>query len=53
MQLQGLSVFVFSVLVSISLVAIADINRRSYGLIHIRDDAFQRGGAKHASSLEG
>jgi len=41
-RLQGLQVFSISLLVSLSLVAIADIHRPFHGLIHVRDDAFRR-----------
>ena len=41
-KLQTLQVISFSLLVSLSLVAIADIHRPFYGLIHVRNDAFQR-----------
>jgi hypothetical protein len=41
-KLQTLQVFSLSVLVSLSLVAVADIHRPFQGLIHVRDDAFQR-----------
>ena len=41
-KLQTLQVFSFSLLVSLSLVAIADIHRPFQGLIHIRPSAFQR-----------
>jgi len=42
MRLHILQVFSFSLLVSLSLVAIADIHRPFQGLIHVSDDAFQR-----------
>ena len=41
-KLQTLQVFCFSLLVSLSLVAIADIHRPFHGLIHVSDYAFQR-----------
>jgi hypothetical protein len=41
-RLQTLQVFCLSLLVSLSLVAIADIHRPFYGLIHVSDYAFQR-----------
>jgi Protein of unknown function (DUF4239) len=41
-KLQLLQVFSFSLLVSLSLVAIADIHRPFYGLVHVSDYAFQR-----------
>jgi hypothetical protein len=41
-KLQGLHVFSISLLVSLSLVAIANIHRPFHGLIHIGDDAFRR-----------
>jgi len=41
-KLQALQVFSFSLLVSLSLVAIADIHRPFHGVIHVRDSAFQR-----------
>jgi hypothetical protein len=41
-KLQTLQVLFFSLLVSLSLVAIADIHRPFYGLIHVTDYAFQR-----------
>ena len=41
-KLQILEVFSFSLLISLSLVAIADIHRPFYGLVHISDYAFQR-----------
>ena len=40
--LEMLQVLSFSLLVSLSLVAIADIHRPFYGLIHVSDYAFQR-----------
>lgn len=40
--LQTLQIFSVSLLVSLALVAIADIHRPFQGLIHVRDDAFQR-----------
>jgi hypothetical protein len=42
MKLQTLQVISFSLLVSLSLVAIADIHRPFHGLIHVRNDAFLR-----------
>jgi hypothetical protein len=41
-KLQTLQVFCFSLLISLSLVAIADIHRPFHGLIHVSDYAFQR-----------
>jgi hypothetical protein len=41
-KLQTLQVFSFSLLVSLSLVAIADIHRPFHGLVHVTDYAFQR-----------
>ena len=41
-KLQTLQIFSFSLLVSLSLVAIADIHRPFHGLIHVSDSAFQR-----------
>jgi hypothetical protein len=41
-KLQALQVISFSLLVSLALVAIADIHRPFYGLIHVRSYAFQR-----------
>lgn len=41
-KLQALQIFSLSLLVSLSLVAIADIHRPFHGLIHVRDTAFQR-----------
>ena len=41
-KLQTLQVFCFSLLVSLSLVAIADIHRPFHGLVHVSDYAFQR-----------
>ena len=41
-RLQTLQVLFLSLLVSLSLVAIADIHRPFYGLIHVTDYAFQR-----------
>jgi len=41
-KLQMLQIFGLSLLVSLSLVAIADIHRPFYGLIHVSDFAFQR-----------
>lgn len=48
-KLQTLQVFCFSLLVSLSLLAIADIYRPFHGLIHVSDYAFQR--ARQNSSL--
>ena len=45
MKLQTLQVVSFSLLVSLSLVAIADIHRPFHGLIHVRNDGFLR--ARH------
>jgi hypothetical protein len=42
MKLQTLQVVSFSLVVSLSLVAIADIHRPFHGLIHVRNDAFLR-----------
>lgn len=41
-RLQALQVLCFSLLVSLSLVAISDIHRPFHGLIHVSDYAFQR-----------
>lgn len=41
-KLEGLHVFSISLLVSLSLIAIADIHRPFHGLIHVSDDAFRR-----------
>ena len=41
-KLQALQVFAFSLLVSLSLVAIADVHRPFQGLVHVHDYAFQR-----------
>jgi len=41
-KLQALQVFSLSLLVSLSLVAIADIHRPFQGLIHVRAYPFQR-----------
>ena len=41
-KLQMLQVFSFSLLVSLSLVAIADIHRPFRGLIHVSDNAFRQ-----------
>ena len=41
-KLQALQVFSFSLLVSLSLVAISDIHRPFHGLIHVGDYAFQK-----------
>jgi len=40
--LHGLQVFAFSLLISLALVAIADINRPFQGFVHVSDFAFQR-----------
>lgn len=40
--LQTLQIFSFSLLISLSLVAIADIHRPFRGLIHVGDNAFRR-----------
>jgi hypothetical protein len=45
MRLQTLQVVSFSLLVSLSLVAIADIHRPFHGFIHVRNDGFLR--ARH------
>jgi high-affinity Fe2+/Pb2+ permease len=42
LKLQILQVFCLSVLVSLSLVAIADIHRPFHGLVHVSDYAFRR-----------
>jgi hypothetical protein len=42
MRLQTLQVISLSLLVSLSLVAIADIHRPFHGLIHVRNEAFLR-----------
>ena len=41
-KLQTLQVLCFSLIVSLSLVAIADIHRPFHGLIHVNDYAFQK-----------
>jgi len=41
-KLQALQVFSLALLVSLSLVAIADVHRPFRGVIHVRDSAFQR-----------
>lgn len=41
-KLQTLQIFSFSLLISLSLVAIADIHRPFQGLIHVGDNAFRR-----------
>lgn len=41
-KLQALQVFFFSLLISLSLVAISDIHRPFHGLIHVSDYAFRR-----------
>ena len=43
-KLQTLQVFSLSLLVSLSLVAIADIHRPFHGVIHVSENAFQRPG---------
>jgi hypothetical protein len=40
--LHGLQVFVFSLLISLALVAVADIDRPFQGSVHVSDFAFQR-----------
>lgn len=40
-KLQALQVFFFSLLISLSLVAISDIHRPFHGLIHVSDCAFR------------
>jgi hypothetical protein len=45
-KLQALEVFCFSLLVSLSLVSIADIHRPFRGLVHVNDYAFQQ--ARHS-----
>jgi hypothetical protein len=40
--LQALQIFSLALLVSLSLVAIADIHRPFHGVIRVRDSAFQR-----------
>jgi hypothetical protein len=42
MKLQSLEVFCFSLLISLTLVAIANIHRPFHGLVHVSDYAFQR-----------
>src|SRR5215469_15129081 len=42
LRLQTLQVFSFSLLVSLSLVAIADIHRPFHGVIHVSDQAFRK-----------
>ena len=42
LKLQTLQVFSFSLLVSLSLVAISDIHRPFHGLIHVGDHAFRQ-----------
>ena len=42
LTLQTLQIFSLSLLVSLSLVAIADIHRPFQGLIHVRDEAFRQ-----------
>lgn len=41
-KLHALQIFSFSLLVSLSLVAIADIHRPFHGLIHVTDNAFKQ-----------
>ncbi len=41
-RLQSLEVFCFSLLISLSLVAIANIHRPFHGLVHVSDYAFER-----------
>lgn len=41
-KIQALEVFCFSLLISLSLVAIADIHRPFRGLVHVSDYSFQR-----------
>jgi hypothetical protein len=41
-RVQGLEVFCFSLLVSLSLVTIANIHRPFRGMIHVSDYAFER-----------
>ncbi len=41
-KLHGLQVFSFSLMISLALVAVADINRPFQGLVHVSDFAFQR-----------
>ena len=41
-KLQRLQIFSVSLLISLALVAIADIHRPFQGLIHVSDKAFQR-----------
>jgi len=41
-KLQALQVLCFSLVVSLALVAIADIHRPFHGLIHVTDHAFRR-----------
>ena len=40
--LHTLQVFAFSLLISMGLVAIADIHRPFQGVVHVSDDAFKR-----------
>ena len=40
-KLQALQVFFFSLLISLSLVAISDIHRPFQGLVHVSDYAFR------------
>jgi hypothetical protein len=42
MKLHGLQVFAFALLISLCLVAIADINRPFQGEVHVSDLAFRR-----------
>lgn len=41
-KLHALQIFSLLLLISLSLIAIADIHRPFHGLIHVRDYAFQR-----------
>jgi hypothetical protein len=41
-RLHALQVFAFALLISLSLVAIADIHRPFQGLVHVSDYAFRR-----------
>jgi hypothetical protein len=50
--LQSVQVLCFSLLVSLSLVAIADIHRPFRGLVHVGDYAFQRARQNMQSSSE-
>jgi hypothetical protein len=40
--LRGLQVFVFSLLIALALVAVADIDRPFQGSVHVSDYAFRR-----------